>query len=264
MGLRTVRVLRVSSFDVAAESYDRFMGRYSNQLSAQLADLAGVEPGQRVLDVGSGPGALTAELVQRLGADNVAAVDPSDPFVEAARSRHPGVDVRLASAEDLPYGDDEFDAAIAQLVVHFMTDPVAGLREMARVTRPGGVVAGCVWDLAGGRAPISPFWKAVHQLDGDVEDESRFSGARQGHLVQLFREAGLNDVEETEIASSSDYESFDEWWRPYTLGVGPAGKYAQTLGEDDLAALRDRCRQILPEPPFAQTAYAWAVRGTTS
>jgi len=251
----------VSSFDVAAESYDRFMGRYSNQLSAQLADYAGVTTGQRVLDVGSGPGALTAELVQRLGADNVAAVDPSEPFVTAVRSRHSGVDVQLASAEELPYGDDEFDAAIAQLVVHFMTDPRAGLREMARVTKPGGVVAACVWDLAGGRAPISPFWEAVHQLDGEVEDESRFSGARQGHLVELFGEAGLSDVEETEIAASSGYDSFDEWWRPYTLGVGPAGKYAASLGEDELAALRDRCRELLPEAPFAQTAYAWAVRG---
>ena len=251
----------MSSFDVAAESYDRFMGRYSNQLSAQLADLAGVEAGQRVLDVGSGPGALTAELVQRLGAENVAAADPSEPFVAAARSRNPGVDVRLASAEELPFADDEFDAAIAQLVVHFMSDPVAGIGEMARVTKPGGVVAACVWDLAGGRAPISPFWQAVHSLDGDVEDESRFSGARQGHLVQLFGEAGLTDVEETEISSSSDYESFDEWWRPYTLGVGPAGKYVQSLDEDELGSLRERCREILPEAPFTQTAWAWAVRG---
>jgi SAM-dependent methyltransferase len=252
------------SFDVAAESYDRFMGRYSNQLSAQLADLASVAAGQRVVDVGSGPGALTAELVQRLGAENVAAVDPSEPFVQAARSRHPGVDVRLASAEELPYGDDEFDAAIAQLVVHFMGDPVKGISEMARVTKPNGVVAACVWDLAGGRAPISPFWQAVHSLDGDVEDESRFSGARQGHLVELFREAGLRDVEETEITSSSRYESFDEWWRPYTLGVGPAGKYAASLGEDEQVALRERCREVLPEAPFTQTAYAWAVRGSAS
>src|SRR5829696_4255840 len=184
------------------------MGRYSNQLSAQLADYAGVTTGQRVLDVGSGPGALTAELVRRLGADKVAAVDPSEPFVAAARSRHPGVDVQLASAEELPYGADEFDGAIAQLVVHFMSDPRAGLREMARVTKPGGVVAACVWDLAGSRAPISPFWKAVHQLNGEVQDESRFPGARQGHLVELFREAGLSDVEETELTVSSGYESF--------------------------------------------------------
>ena len=141
------------SFDVAADAYDRFMGRYSAQLAPGLADLGGVQAGQTVLDVGCGPGALTAELVRRLGPDAVAAVDPSESFVAAARARHPGVDVRLSAAEDLPYPDGTFDAAFAQLVVHFMTDPVAGLAEMARVTRADGVVAACVWDLAGGRAP---------------------------------------------------------------------------------------------------------------
>ena len=153
------------SFTVAADSYDRFMGRYSAPLAPQLADLAGVQRGQRALDVGCGPGALTGELVARLGADSVAAADPSEPFVLAARERHPGVDVRHAAAEELPFPDDEFDVALAQLVVHFMADPVAGLREMARVTRPDGVVAGCVWDLAGGRSPISLFWTAARQLD---------------------------------------------------------------------------------------------------
>ena len=129
------------------------MGRYSVGLTAQLADLAGVTAGRRALDVGCGPGALTRELVARLGSDRVAAADPSEPFVAAARERNPGVDVRLAAAEALPFDDDAFDAALAQLVVHFMKDPVAGLREMARVTRPGGVVAACVWDHAGGQGP---------------------------------------------------------------------------------------------------------------
>ena len=148
------------SFDVAAESYDRFMGRYSVLLAPQLADLAGVRHGQRVLDVGSGPGALTAELVARLGASAVAAVEPSEPFVDAARTRNPGVDVRQAAAEQMPFVDGWFDAALAQLVVHFMADPVAGLTEMARVTRRDGVVAACVWDHAGGQGPLSSFWQS--------------------------------------------------------------------------------------------------------
>jgi SAM-dependent methyltransferase len=249
------------TFNVAADAYDRFMGRYSSQLSAQLADLAGVESGQRVIDVGCGPGVLVAELVQRVGADAVAAVDPSEPFVEATRARHPGVDVRLAPAEELPFPDDSFDAALAQLVVHFMTDPVAGLGEMARVTRPGRVVGACVWDLAGGRAPISPFWDAARELDPDVKDESDLAGARKGHLAKLFDAAGLREIEEAELSASVEYESFEEWWHPYTLGVGPAGAHAQSLGDDDLAELRERCRQLLPEPPIALTAYAWAARG---
>ena len=142
------------TFVVAAESYDRFMGRYSVQLGPQLATFAGVIAGMRALDVGCGPGALTSVLVDRVGADQVSAVDPSPPFVEAVRARYPGVTVLQASAESLPFPDRAFDAAIAQLVVHFMADPVAGLAEMARVTRPGGVVAASVWDHAGGLGPL--------------------------------------------------------------------------------------------------------------
>jgi len=249
------------TFEVAAEAYDRFMGRYSTQLSAGLADLAGVAAGQRAIDVGCGPGALTAELVARLGPGAVAAVDPSEPFVAAARSRHPGVDVRQAAAEDLPYEDSEFDASLAQLVVHFMADPVAGLAEMARVTRADGAVVASVWDLAGGRAPISVFWQAALELDPDAKDESSFPGTRAGHLAELFAAAGLREIEETELSASVEHESFADWWRPYTLGVGPAGAYAQSLGEADRAVLRDRCEELLPDAPFTLTATAWAARG---
>ncbi len=249
------------AFNVAAESYDRFMGRYSVQLSPQLADLAGVEAGQRVLDVGCGPGALTAELVQRLGAEHVSAVDPSESFVAAAGQRHPGVDVRLAPAEDLPFEDDAFEVALAQLVVHFMADPVAGLREMARVTRRGGVVAACVWDHAGSRSPIAHFWEAVRQFDPDADAESGRAGTWKGHLVELFGAAGLGEVEESEISASADYETFEQWWEPFELGVGPAGAYAQSLSEAEAAELQERCRRVLPQLPFTLTAYAWAARG---
>jgi SAM-dependent methyltransferase len=248
-------------FVVAAESYDRFMGRYSVQLSPGLADLAGVQGGQKVLDVGCGPGALTGELVRRLGADAVAAVDPSASFVEAARERNPGVDVRTASAESLPYPDDSFDAALAQLVVHFMSDPVAGLAEMARVTRTDGVVAACVWDYGGERAPLALFWQAARSLDPDARDESELPGTRAGHLAELFRAAGLREVEEATLSAKVEFASFDEWWEPFTLGVGPAGAHARSLDEERLTALRDRCRELLPEPPFTVDASAWAARG---
>ena len=220
------------SFDVAAEAYDRFMGRYSRLLSPQLADLGGVDGGQRALDVGCGPGALTAELVARLGAASVTAVDPSTPFVEAARARHPGVEVHHASAEELPFVDDTFDASLAQLVVHFMFDPVAGLAEMRRVTRQGGVVAACVWDLAGGQAPLSVFWMAARQLDPAAVDESQLAGARQGHLAEFFAAAGLREIEEVVLEVSLEHPTFEEWWQPYTGGVGPAGSYVMSLGSD--------------------------------
>ena len=159
------------SFDVSADAYQRFMGRFSEPLAERFADLAGVRRGQRALDVGCGPGALTAELVGRLGADGVFAVDPSPPFAAAVAERLPGVEVSMAAAERLPYPDGAFDATLAQLVVHFMADPVAGLREMDRVTRRGGVVGACVWDHGGGRGPLSPFWRAVRALDPSADDE---------------------------------------------------------------------------------------------
>ena len=249
------------TFAVGAEKYDRFMGRYSVPLAPQLADFAGVTAGLRVLDVGCGPGALTTELVRRLGAEAVSAIDPSEPFVAAARERHPGVDVRRAAAEELPFADRCFDAALAQLVVHFMTDPVAGLREMARVTRERGVVAACVWDHGGGQGPLSLFWAAARELDPGVDDESELAGAREGHLSQLFDEAGLQDVEETVLSVDLEHATFEVWWEPFTLGVGPAGGYAASLGEEQRARLRERCRELVPPAPFVLPARAWAARG---
>jgi SAM-dependent methyltransferase len=252
------------SFEVAADAYDRFMGRYSVQLAPRLADFAGVSAGQRVLDVGCGPGALTGELVRRVGGESVTAVDPSEPFVAAAKARHPTVEVQRASAESLPFEDGTFGAALAQLVVHFMADPVAGLREMARVTRPGGVVAACVWDHAGERTPLASFWRAARELDPGVHDESGLAGAREGHLAQLLTEAGLISVEETTSEASAEFSSFEEWWEPFTLGVGPAGSYAAALDEAARSRLRDRCQELLAAPTITVTATAWTARGSVS
>jgi ubiquinone/menaquinone biosynthesis C-methylase UbiE len=248
-------------FAVAAEAYDRFMGRYSVPLAPLLADFADVAAGQRVLDVGCGPGALVAELVRRVGPPSVSAVDPSEPFVAAARERHAGVDVRHGSAEQLPFADDEFDASLGQLVVHFMADPARGLDEMARVTRRGGVVAACVWDHAGGEGPLSRFWDAAREFDPDIEDESKLAGARKGHLADLFREAGFDRVEETTLSVSVEHASFDEWWEPFTFGVGPAGAYLSGLDSEHQARLRERCRETFPARDRLLTARAWAARG---
>ena len=249
------------SFTGGADAYDRFMGRYSSLLAPSFADFAGIAPGQVALDVGCGPGALTAELVARLGSPSVSAVDPSPSFVVAARQRLPGVTVERAAAEELPFGDDTFDVALAQLVVHFMEDPVAGLREMARVTRTDGVVVACVWDHAGGHGPLSVFWTAARELDPAVVDESTFAGAREGHLARLLETAGLHEIEEDALSVSVEHRTFDDWWEPYTLCVGPAGSYVAGLDPDRAAQLRERCRELLPSPPFVLTALAWAARG---
>jgi SAM-dependent methyltransferase len=249
------------SFNVAADAYDRFMGRYSVPLASPFADFALIERGQRVLDVGCGPGALTVELVDRLGADAVSAVDPSEQFVAAVQIRAPGVSVQCSGAELLPFADDTFDASVAQLVVHFMDEPVSGLREMSRVTRGGGVVSACVWDHAGGRGPLSAFWAAARALDDEVIDESTLAGTRAGQLGELFTSAGLLDVEEDTVSVDVEHTSFEAWWEPYTLGVGPAGRYVRSLSVAQQQKLRDVCRESMPSAPFTQQAAAWAARG---
>jgi ubiquinone/menaquinone biosynthesis C-methylase UbiE len=249
------------SFNVAADAYYSFMGRYSVLLSPQLADLATVRAGPRALDVGCGPGALTSELVARLGADAVVAADPSQSFVAAARERNPGVEVVRAAAEDLPFGDDTFDVVLAQLVVHFMADPVAGLREMARVCRSGGIVAACVWDHAGRKGPLGIFWEAAKRLKDATPDESGLAGVREGHLAELFHEAGLRDVQRTSLRADLRHATFEEWWEPFMAGVGPAGAYVASLDPAQQEVLRDACRDLLPEAPFVVPARAWVAWG---
>ena len=250
------------SFDsVPAQAYDRFMGRYSRLLSPQLADLAGVAAGERALDVGCGTGALTAELAARLGESSVAAVDPAPAFVEATKQRHSGAEVVQAKAEKLPFGDNTFDVALAQLVVHFMPDPVVGLSEMGRVTRDGGVVAACVWDFTGGRSPLSLFWRVAGELDPGLFDESERAGTSEGDLERLFGEAGFADVVGSTLEVSMEHSGFDEWWQPYTAGVGPAGEYLARADADRRDHIRERCRAELPDGPFTVTAVAWAARG---
>ena len=223
-------------------------------------DYAHVAPGQRVLDVGAGPGALTAALVARVGSADVTAVDPSEPFVAALRERQPEVSVQQAAAENLPFEDETFDATLAQLVVHFMKDPVAGLREMRRVTVPGGVVAASVWDHGGGQGPLSTYWEAVRELDPASEGEAHLAGATKGDLTKLFEQAGMADVEEEPLTVNVEHETFEEWWEPYTLGVGPAGAYIAGLTPEARLELRENCRARLPEPPFVIGASAWSAR----
>ncbi len=234
------------------------MGRYADPLAGVFVAFAGVGAGEKVLDVGCGPGALTAHLLS-VGAE-VEAIDPSPPFIDAIRERFPNIAARRGTAEELPYDTAAFDAALAQLVVHFMTDPVVGLTQMARVTRRGGVIAACVWD--GPTGALAPFWDAVHMIDPQAEDEALLSGARAGHLTDLFETAGLRDVEEDSIAVEVVHPTFEQWWEPYTYGVGPAGDYVQRLDHDARARLESVARRRLGSGPFTVTATAWAARAT--
>jgi SAM-dependent methyltransferase len=250
----------VVSFDVAASSYHRFMGRFAEPLADLFVDWVGIPPTHQVLDVGCGTGTLSDRLVKRVGLSRVCAVDPSKPFVAAAKERLPGLRVEEGVAELLPYPGHTFDVALAQLVVHFMTDPGAGIGEMARVTRPGGRVAACVWD--GGRGPLGPFWAAAHEIDAGVRDEADLPGAREGSLPRLFSTAGLVDVRSGALTVRLRCASFEEWWEPFTLGVGPAGDYVARLAPPVRERLRSRCAARFPSGPFEARGVAWTAVGT--
>jgi trans-aconitate methyltransferase len=250
------------SFEVAAEAYAAYMGRYSEPLADSLLRLVDPAPGMRAADIGCGPGAVTVRLARLLGAERVMAVDPSESFVAAARDRCPGADIRIGTAESLPWGDDTVDVAIAQLVVAFMEDPVAGMHEMARVTKPGGTVAAAMWDLAGGRAPLSPMWQAAADMWPGHDDESGRPGVSEGDLESLMVKAGLQDVKSTEITVRAEYATFEEWWTPYTFRVGPAGDFIAGLSDGARNALAQRCRELLPPSPFGIDATAWVATGT--
>jgi SAM-dependent methyltransferase len=166
----------------------------------------------------------------------------------------------VAGAEELPFADASFDATLAQLVVQFMTDPLGGVREMARVTRAGGVVAACVWDQTESDGPLPVFWRAARSLDPSVKDETGKTGVRRGDLARLFEAAGLESVEERAISVTVSHVNFEEWWEPFLLGVGPAGTYVDSLDTSRRAALKERCRERLPDP-LVLTAVAWSARG---
>ena len=237
------------TFAVAGATYDAFMGRYSIPLAEQFADAAGVVAGQTAVDVGCGPGALTGVLVSRLGALSVRACDPSPPFCSECASRHPGVDVQQARAEALPFEDGSADHALAQLVLHFVTDPEAAAREMARVVRPGGRVAACVWDFDEGMQMLRAFWDAALSLDPDAPDEARVMRfGRAGELAELFAAAGLEQVEESTLRVASTYASFDELWDGYLAGVGPAGSYCLSRAEGERERLREALFARLGSP----------------
>ena len=249
------------SFAVSGDAYDHFMGRYSRRLAPAFADFAAVEAGQRVLDVGCGSGVLTEELAGRVGAEQVSGVDPS-PLLAACAERVPGADLKEGKAEALPWPDDSFDAAIAQLVIHFMDDPAAGVTEMARVTRPGGVVAASSWDFSGGMEMLRLYWETARELDHDLSGESRSFGNLE-ELDALWRELGLEGVQAGPLEVSAEYRDFDELWDTFLLGVGPAGEYVVSLPAEKQNALREGYRRRLGEPTGALTlgARAWAARG---
>lgn len=259
----------MTTFEVSADAYDRHIGRYSAELAAALIRVAGVRLGWRALDIGCGPGALTGALAALLGPEQVAAVDPSEPFVAVTRERVPGADVRHGVAEALPFGNGEFDAVLSQLVLNLLTDPEAGVREMRRVARPGGVVAAAVWDFSGGMTLLRAFWDAAREVDPDgaaARDEGTVMRyCRPDELEGLWKSAGFTACSWGGLLVRAAYRDFDDLWAPFAEGVGRcSGVYCASLDPARRAALRDACSRRLgsPKGPFELSARAWYAVGT--
>jgi SAM-dependent methyltransferase len=255
------------SFLTSGRSYDTFMGRYSHPLASLFADLVGLvgvdaaneTSGPMVLDVGCGPGALTTVLVNRLRPDLVCAIDPSPPFVQQCATTHPGVDVRLGRAEDIPFANSTFDFALAQLVLHFVSEPSAAVSEMKRVVKPGGVVAASVWNFADGMEMLRHFWGAALTVVPDAPDEARtLRFGREGELSELLTHAGFTDVHETTLSVSSTYQNVDELWDGFMAGIGPAGAFCVLLPSTEQLRVRSELNRRLghADQPFTLGATA--------
>ena len=244
-------------FNVGGDAYDDFMGRYSTRLAPLFADFAGVRGG-RVLDVGAGTGALTRELLRR-GAEVVAA-EPSPPFCAALRERFPELEVHETPAEQLPFDDGAFDIALAQLVVAFMNDAPAGVREMARVARR---VAVCMWGVDE-MEMFAAINRAAAALGVQREAES---GARRYRTPEELREllAPFGEVESAELDVTATYEGFDEFWNALSGQVGPAGAWLASLSEEQRAQARDELHRQLgsPDGAFALSGRCYAARVST-
>jgi SAM-dependent methyltransferase len=247
--------------------YDRHVGRYSPALAARLIDAVGVRSGWRALDVGCGTGALTAALTRLLGAGRVAAVDPSPSAVEVCSERVPVADVRLASAERLPFGADRFDAVLSQLVIDKVDGPRA-VAEMRRVARPGSVIAAAVWDFEQGMTLLRAYWDAALVVDrpGAVAAAAGVSppNSRPAELRRLWSDAGLVSVEVRELLVAADYDDLDDAWAPFVAGSGISGRYCRSLEPRAREALKREFARALGSPAgrFRLQARAWYVVGT--
>jgi SAM-dependent methyltransferase len=247
------------------DAHDRFVGRYAPALARAHVRLLGLRKGHDVLEIGCGPGELTAALASAVGADHVCGIEPSEPFAEACRARVPDADIRVATTEDMPDFGREFAAATSQLVLNFVADADETVRTMSDAVRPGGTVASVVWDYRGAMTLLRAFWDAAVEGDPAAPDEGRtMPHCTPGGLRALWLRSGVSDVSTSEIVVDAHYADFDELWEPFLAGIGPAGSYCAALDPERREALRERYLTRLGSPagPFTLTARAWYVSGT--
>jgi SAM-dependent methyltransferase len=253
----------------AGDAYERYVGRWSRLVARDFLEWLDLPPDLEWLDVGCGTGALAATIAERCAPAVVLGIDSSDGFLALARARldDPRARFEVGDAGALPLPDAAVDVAVSGLVLNFVAEPVAMIREMRRVVRPGGTVAVYVWDYAGGMQLMRHFWDAAAALDPAaraLDEGVRFPICRPGPLADLLAAAGLGAVTTTAIDVPTVFADFDDCWSPFLGGQGPAPGYCVRLPEAKRAALRERLRAVLPieaDGRIALSARAFAVRG---
>jgi SAM-dependent methyltransferase len=251
------------------DAYEPYVGRWSRLVAVDVLRRLALPAGLSWLDVGCGTGAVTSTILGHAAPAEVVGVDPSEGFLAYARHKSPSAAFEVGSATDLPFVDGRFDVVLSGLVLNFVPDPTRAAAEMARVTRPGGIVAAYVWDYADGMHMIRRFWDAAVDLDAGataVAEGVRFPLCHPGPLRDLFQGAGLADVAVDPIDVPTRFADFDDYWNPFLGGQGPAPTYAVSLPADRREALREELRRRLPVEPDGSihlTARAWAVRGVS-
>jgi SAM-dependent methyltransferase len=247
--------------------YEQYVGRWSRAVAPLFLSWLNVPAGRRWLDVGCGTGALCAAIVDGCSPSSVAGVEPSEGFLKTAKENLAGRAVlHQGSATAIPLDDASVDVVVSGLVLNFVPDRPAALREMSRVTVKGGTIATYVWDYAERMQLIRFFWDAAVELDADaakLDEGFRFPLCRPEALERLFAGAGLEGVEVKPIDIPTTFANFDDYWRPFLGGQGPAPAYAMSLDEVARARLQNRLRERLPTAAngsISLTARAWATR----
>ena len=252
-------------------AYDGYIGRWSRPVADHFVPWLEPQADADWIDVGCGSGALTRTILWSADPARVLGVDPSADFVDHAR--HTVGDDRsefvVGDGTKLPAANDSADYVVSGLVLNFIPDPDAALAEMSRVAKPGGTIAAYVWDYAEGMQMLRAFWDAAVALDPGVaalDESARFPLCRPEPLRRLFDAAGLAGVEQCDITVATPFVDFDDYWKPFLSGQGPAPGYCATLAPPDLERLRDRLREELSPAggPIDLMARAWAVKGTRS
>jgi SAM-dependent methyltransferase len=257
----------------AGDSYDCYMGRWSRRLAPRFLDWLGAPDGLDWLDVGCGTGALSAAILAHCGPRSLIGVDPSEGFVATARANVPSDSAafQVGDAQALPLQTASRDVVVSALVLNFVPDKQKALAEMKRVARTGGRVAFYVWDYPGGGVEfMRAFWTAATTLDPDARDlteNRRFPFCNPDALTKLAAAAGLASIEITPIEVATVFKDFEDYWRPFTLGAGPAPGYCMSLDPEARRRLMDRLHGSLPrreDGSIPLTARAWAIRAAVA